>query len=290
MNRIIRILLLLFTIATTLCVSAQDRPESDRDYDESIRRPIRRLHPEREREKAMKEYQKRQQAAAQADDPWADSTATNADGKERRDSRHVAGRKAQPQQSTADKAALHELLNKDYSLVQIVPENDYKPYAWVDEPVNASEDSLLAHVSRTAQGAAIRYMPKGASMENTKNAFYLYFDERADIEPLRLRVQYYADDPLDFNRIDFEIDGYEYAYTPAHKRSGHVYGRMIWENSDEAVTTADKDLLYALTHCQWVRMSLVGRDGVNHVKLLSDDQIQGLKAVLQLYLLKGGRI
>ena len=88
----------------------------------------------------------------------------------------------------------------------------------------------------------------------------------------------------------FEIDGYEYSYTPAPKRSGHVYGRMIWENSDEAVTTADKDLLYALTHCQWVRMSLVGREGVSHVKLLSDEQIQGLRAVLQLYLLKGGRI
>ncbi|MBQ7691915.1 MAG: hypothetical protein IJT30_12105 [Muribaculaceae bacterium] len=287
MNRITRIIaLLLFTIATILPVVAQDHPESERDYDASIRRPIRRLHPEREREKAMKAYQKQQ--AAKADDPWADSTATKMSAKEQPDKRRVVGRRAQPQPAT-DKPDLQELLNKDYSLVQIVPEAD-KPYAWVDEPVQSGEDSLLARVSRTAQGAAIRYMPKGASMENTKNAFYLYFDERAAIEPLRLRVQYYADDPLDFNRIDFEIDGYEYSYTPAHKRSGHVYGRMIWENSDEAVTTADKDLLYALTHCQWVRMSLVGREGVSHVKLLSDEQIQGLRAVLQLYLLKGGRI
>lgn len=287
MNRKIRILLfLLFTIATTTMVTAQDHPESERDYDESIRRPIRRLHPEREREKALKEYQKQQQKAAQADDPWAEEPQAD---KAKNDTRRVVGHKAKPQQSTADKAALQELLSKDYSLVQIVPDAA-KPYVWVDEPVSATEDDLLQGIDRLAQGAAIRYMPHGATMDNTKNAFYLYFDERTAPETLRLRVQYYADDPLDFSRIDFLIDGFDYSFTPEGKRSGRVHGRMIWESSDDALDDDDKDLLYALTHAQWVRMSLVGPEGISHVKLLSEDQLNGLRNILQLYLLKGGQI
>ena len=283
MKRFLYSLLLLFTIATCLPVNAQDHPESESEYDASIRRPIRRLHPEREREKAMKELRKQQEQGQQNDDAWSEPTPT------KNDKRRVVGRTMQPQTSTSDKAFLEELLNKDYSLVQIVPDAA-KPYVWIDEPVEASEGELLKSVNRTTQGAALRYMPSGASMENTKNGFYLYFDERTSPQPLRLRVQYYGDDPLNFNRIDFLIDGFEYTYLPAKKQNGRVYGKMIWENCDEPLGTPDKDLLYALTHCQWARMSLVGHDGINHVKMLSDEQLEGLRAVLQLYLLRGGTL
>ena len=286
MKRILHSLLLLFTIATCLPLSAQDHPTSEKEYDESIRRPIRRLHPEREREKAMKEYQKQQQQAAQAADPWSEEQPAKST---KPDKRRVVRRTAQKQTSTSDKAMLEELLNKDYSLVQIVPDAA-KPYVWKDEPIEATEGDLLTHVDRSAQGAAIRYMPHGTSMDNTKNAFYLYFDERNTPGQLHLRVQYYADDALNFHRIDFLIDGFEYTYKPTNKRNGRVHGRMIWENCDEPVGHDDKDLLYALTHCQWVRMSLVGDEGINHVKLLSEDQLQGLRSVLQLYLLRGGTL
>ena len=283
-KRITKIALLLFTIAISPPMHAQDHPTSEQEYDESIRKPIRRLHPEREREKSLKEYQKRQQQAAKADNPW-DDDSPGTGNKNKDDKRKVVGRVARPQTSTGDKALLEQLLNKDYSLVQIVPDAA-KPYVWIDEPVEASEPDLLKHVDRSAQGAAVRYMPRGATMDNTKNAFYLYFDERTEPGPLHLRVQYYADDPLNYNRIDFNIDGFEYTYTPTNKHNG----RMIWENSDDTMGLDDKDLLYALTHGQWVRMSLVGHDGINHVKLLSDEQLQALRSVLQLYLLRGGSI
>ncbi len=289
-KRITKIALLLFTIAISPPMHAQDHPTSEREYDESIRRPIRRLHPEREREKALKEYQ-RQQAAKAAADPWADSGSNDADKPKKADGRKVVRRTTQQPAASdnADKALLNELLSKDYSLVQIVPDAA-KPYVWIDEPVEATEPDLLKHVDRSAQGAAVRYMPRGATMDNTKNAFYLYFDERTEPGPLHLRVQYYADDPLNYNRIDFNIDGFEYTFTPANKHNGRVHGRMIWENSDDTMDLDDKDLLYALTHGQWVSISLVGHDGINHVKILSDEQLQALRSVLQLYLLRGGSI
>ncbi len=285
MKKIIYHLLLLFTFVTSLPAAAQYHPESENEYDPSIRRPIRRLHPEREREKAMKELLKQQEQGQQGhDDAWSEPDKSKNDQR-----RPAATRSPQAQTSTSDKAFLQELLSKDYSLVQIVPDAA-KPYVWIDEPVETTENELLASVSRTAQGAALRYMPRGASMENTKNGFYLYFDERTSPLPLRLRVQYYADDPLNFNRIDFLIDGFEYSYQPSQKQSGRVYGKMIWENCDEPLTASDKDLIYALTHCQWARMSLVGHDGINHVKMLSDEQLKGLRTVLQLYLLRGGTL
>ena len=56
------------------------------------------------------------------------------------------------------------------------------------------------------------------------------------------------------------------------------------------VQRGDKDLLYALSHANWVRMSLVGADGTKHVKMLTEKQIQDFYSILQLYRLMGGTI
>ena len=63
---------------------------------------------------------------------------------------------------------------------------------------------------------------------------------------------------------------------------------MIWENSDDPLTVADKDLVYALTHCEWCKLIIIGKDGMQHVKMISDSQFADFKHTLELYRLKGG--
>ena len=198
----------------------------------------------------------------------------------------VAHRPVQ-QDSTVDKSFLKELLSKDYSLHEYLPEEP-KRLVWVDEPVTATLTELQNSVKQSGGWT----MPRDVTTDNTENALYFYFTERADGTPdqLRLRVQYYADDPLRFNDIQFTIDGFDYSYRAASPRRGKGTGRMIWEESDQAVASTDKDLLYALSHAHWVRMSLVGADGTKHVKMLTETQIQDFYSILQLYRLLGGRL
>ncbi|MBO4870620.1 MAG: hypothetical protein J5565_01390 [Muribaculaceae bacterium] len=284
------LVIVLFTIATTCSVAAQSPwPDDEKDRDESVRKPVRRLHPEREREKAIKEYQKEQERLQRANGTWTDNEEETTPSRPKKDNRKVVGRVPHQQTSTSDKAALKEILSKDYSLVQIVPDAP-QPYKWKDEPVDENESDLLRVLNRGNEGSAMRFMPRNVTMQNTDNAFFLYFDERSVPDPLRLRVQYCADDPLRFSRIDFVIDGFEYSYTPVQTKRGKISARLYWEMSDEPVKQADKDLIYALTHCNWAEMLLIGADGINHRKELNEDQLKALKATLQLYLLHGGTL
>ena len=201
----------LFAVTSVPCMA-----QSEDDYDESIRMPIRRLHPEREREKARQKLQqeldaknKKQQAD---DDAWSDD---NQSPGKKRDNRRVVG-KSQLPQSSADRSLIDELLNKDYSLVEYLPPEPKRP-VWQDDPIVESESELLSQVSKSSpQTGTTRYMPRDVTMASTENAFYAYFTTSGSrVDPLRLRVQYYADDPLQFNDILFEINGFDY------RRQGH---------------------------------------------------------------------
>lgn len=191
----------------------------------------------------------------------------------------------QTQTSSVDKKHLQELLNMDYSIKKYVPEAP-KPKVWVDEPITETREALLPTMKQDGK----RLMPRDVTMDNTENAIYLYYNQGADgkPEPLRLRVQYYADDPLKFQKLLFVIDGFEYFFTPTNFQRGKGRGVMIWENSDDVVKTSDKDLLYALTHCTWCQLRLIGADGIHHVKMLTKEQLNDFNNTLHLYLLSGG--
>ena len=275
----------LFAATSLPCLA-----QSEDDYDESIRMPIRRLHPEREREKARKKLQQeldaKNKAQQTADDAWEENNQPKA----KKDNRRVVGKAALPQ-STADKSVINELLNKDYSLVEYLPAAP-QPLRWKDDPIRETENELLMQVSKSSpQTGTMRYMPRDVSMSRTENAFYAYFTTSGGrVDPLRLRVQYCADDPLLFNDIQFQIDGFDYRYRANSPQRGKGTGRMIWEESDQVVVAANKDLLYALSHAHWVRMALVGADGTKHVKMLTEKQIRDFYSILQLYRLLGGVI
>ncbi len=287
MNR----LLLYMVLAATFSVGAVATPIPDeKDYDESVRLPVRRLHPERQFDQAMKEMHKKHEAKAQKEEEKrakkeAKKAAKNAKGESR-----VVATVQQPQ-STADKSLMKELLSKDYSIKKYTPMyEEPKPITWKDDPVNSDVHSLLAGVDGTRKGGATLYTPKGISMANDANEVFFCFDSDGSraTSRLRLRVQYFADDPLYYSDIQFTIDGFNYSFHPSKPSRGKMGARMYWEQSEDVLNSQHKDLVYALSHCHWARMSLKGADGMNHVKMLTAAQLEAFTNTLELYRAMGG--
>ena len=192
----------------------------------------------------------------------------------------------QKEDSTVD-SLIQELLAKDYSLVQYTAD-ERKRLVWIDDTVTETPGELLQYLKSNSG----RVMPRDVTTDSTENGIYFYFNERPDGTPenLRLRVQYYADDPLRFEKLHFIIDGFDYYFTPTNIQRGKGKGIMIWENSDDALTSQDKDLVYALTHCEWAKLKIIGADGMQHVKMISNSQFEDFYNTLQLYRLKGGSL
>lgn len=199
--------------------------------------------------------------------------------------RVVVGHRPVQQDSTVDKSYLKALLSKDYSLHEYLPEEP-KRLVWVDDTVHETIGELQDYF-KTSNGMT---MARNLTTDYTENAIYFYFRERYDgtPEPLRLRVQYYADDPLQFEKLHFIIDGFDYYFTPTNFQRGKGKGIMIWETSDDPLTASDKDLIYALTHCKWCQLKIMGKDGMQHVKTISDSQFDDFRRTLKYYRLKGG--
>lgn len=287
MSRILRILTLAaFISATAIPVCAQEVEHPDEsEYHESIRRPVRRLHPEREREKALKQAQAEYEATHRAE---ADVTAWDT---ETASKKGKGAKKRQADGKTAaEKSRLDELLNTDYSLKEYVPAAPVRP-RWKDDPVTESRAQLSAGLRTDNANGHSRMLPGKASFFREDNGIFFYFENEGGIlSPLRMRIQYYADDPLNFKKVHFTIDGFDYDFTPSNTSRGQAGPRRFWENNDQPLTSADKDLVYALAHATWVRMALVGDKGINHVKLLSEQDIRDFYNVLQLYRLMGGTI
>jgi len=285
------ILLLLMALLTMPAVLAVGTCDDDDQYDPSIRRGIRRLYPERERAKAIKKLQEQMSRRAEPKaDPW------DTDGEvwgtvdlpptALKDSSAVEGRRLHPTtKSSEEQAQVDALLATDYSL----SEYGYRRMKWQDMPVTRTVDELLPLFTVTDQG---EYVSRYISRELTSNEVYFAFDmPQGDSVPgpLRLCVQYCADDPLDFDQLVFVIDGYDYLFYPGEHDHGSLPGDLYWERSDDVLGKPYKDLVYALAHSNWVAMKLVSIHGINHVKMLTDVQRSDFAAALDLYRLLGGK-
>jgi len=282
-------LLMTALLAVTAAV-AQSSNEGDKDP--SIQRGIRRLHPEREKAKAMKKLQ--EQMSRKADpkaDPWDTSDevwgTVDLPRDTRRDSSAVVGRRLAPRTSKtpAEQAALDSLLGGDYSLTNY----GFSRMTWRDEPVTATIDQLKPGFTVDENGDCYsRYVER----DKLSNEVYFVFAMGADSMPgpLRLRVQYCADDPLDFDQLIFSIDGYDYPFYPGNHEHGTLEGDLYWECSDDVLQSLHKDLVYALAHSHWGVIKLVSTRGIHHVKMLTDGQRTDFASTLNLYRLLGGSL
>jgi hypothetical protein len=134
----------------------------------------------------------------------------------------------------------------------------------------------------------IWYEPKSAPQYTNRNGLYCYFlTENGIPSNLRLRFQYYAEDWLFFNRIQFAIDGKAYEYIPADTETDSGDGGKIWEWCDHSLSEADKELIYALANAKSAKMKIIGRQYYEE-KTVSQEQIKSIKQTIDLYNALGG--
>ncbi len=284
-----QLLLVALLVAPVALASAMG---DDDDKDPSIKPGIRRLHPERERAKAIKKLMEQRSRKADPNaDPWDTSDevwgTVDLPPVTTRDSNAVEGHRIlqHTSKTPAEQAALDSLLGGDYSLV----EYGYRRMKWRDLPVTATFEQLMPGFTVAEDGDCYsRYV----SRDKSSNEVYFVFNMQEDSTPgpLRLCVQYCADDPLDFDQFLFTIDGFDYPFYPSDHEHGTLDGGLFWECSDDVLQPQYKDLIYALAHSHWVAIKLWSTRGIHHVKMLTDGQREDFAHTLDLYRLLAGSI
>ena len=258
---------LLIALMAVPVAMAGTGPDDD-DLDPSIRPGIRRLHPERERAKAIKKLQEQMSRKAEPKaDPWDTSDevwgTVDVVPVAVKDSAAVQGRRV-----TASAAG-----------------QDGKRMVWRDEPVTANLDLLMPLFTVDDGDCLSKYV----SRDKGSNEVYFAFALLDSVPgPLRLCVQYASDRPLEYDQLTFTIDGHDYPFFPADPQYGQLPDGKYWESSDDRLRPVYKDLVYALAHGHWVMLKLHGSHGINHVKVLNDGQRDDFANTLALYLLLGG--
>ena len=290
--RLTRFILLLLALLLAAPVGKASTVRDDDDKDPSIQRGIRRLHPERERAKAMKKLQEQLSRKTEPkDDPWDTSDdlwgTVDLPPVSLMDSNAVEGHRLNQHttKTAEEQAALDSLLVIDYN----IKEYGYRRMTWRDLPVTSTLDQLMPGFTVDETGDCYS---KYISREKGSNEVYFTFTISEDSlpGPLRLRVQYCADDPLDFDQLIFTIDGYDYLFYPSNIQRGTMDEGLYWELSDDELQPAYKDLVYALAHSNWIALKLVSMRGINHVKMLTDGQRADFTSTLDFYRLLGGNL
>lgn len=135
----------------------------------------------------------------------------------------------------------------------------------------------------------IWYYPKTAPQYTNRNGLYCYFQTEDGVPSnLRFKMQFYSDDWLFINKVQFAIDGKAFDYVPSKTETDSGDGGHIWEWFDESVTESDKELINALANAKSAKMKLIGRQ-YHDIKTISKEQINNIKRTLELYESMGGR-
>lgn len=250
-------------------------PDDD-DKTQGVQREIRRLHPERERAKAMKKLREQMSRKAEPkDDPW--DTSDDVWGTvdlmpvAARDSAAVVGRRLGSIGEPADAA----------------DGVGQRRMTWQDDPLTATADDLMPYVTVDGGDCLSKYV----SREKTSNEVYFAFAlQDSVVKPLRLCVQYCGSSSINYDQVIFHIDGFDYIFYPSEPQRGVTANGLRWERSDDRLKPAYKDLVYALAHSHMVILKLVGDTGISHAKVLTDGQRDDFSNILSLYLLLGGEL
>lgn len=271
-----RYIIWLIVVMMAAQVGLASVARDDDDKTQGVQREIRRLHPERERAKAMKKLREQMSRKAEPkSDPWDTSDdvwgTVDLPPVAARDSTAVVGRRLDAigeQSVVADGVGQRRM-------------------TWQDEPITAGADDLMPYVTIDNGDCLSKYV----SREETSNEAYFAFSfQDSIVGPLRLCVQYCGASPLNYDQVIFHIDGFDYIFYPAEPKQGVTASGQRWERSDDILHPAYKDLVYALAHSHWVVLKLVGYNGISNAKVLTDGQRDDFANVLALYRLLGGEL
>ena len=259
------IILLGMVLAGTVVLAGPVRDDDDKTP--AWRQSIRRLHPERERAKAMKKLQEEMSRHTnQTADPW--DTADQ-----------VWGEVDVPTDALRDSTAAEgHLLTPGETAVP-------RRLRWHDDPVLVGWDQLQDFLVIDDGEYRSKYVSPDAT---TDEAYFAFAVTDSVVGPLRLCLRYCGNRPLHYDQVVFTIDGFDYMFYPFDTLVERLDDGRSLERSDDVLRAGYKDLVYALAHGHWVMMKLCGDGGVNHVKMLSDGQIDDFAHTLALYRLMGG--
>lgn len=126
--------------------------------------------------------------------------------------------------------------------------------------------------------------PKSSPSYINQNGIFCYFQTENKVPSnLRFSVQYYSDEWLFFQKIQFSIDGNAYEYIPLNTETDSGDGGYIWEWFDENVSASnDVILLNALANAKTAKMKFIGRQYYD-VKNITKEQLNGIKRTIDYY-------
>lgn len=163
---------------------------------------------------------------------------------------------------------------KDYQI-------DSSKIAELDKYFNISEDEFDENKRKW-------YTPKSATKYIDRNDIYCYFQMNKEYASnFRLRLQYYADDWLFFDKCIFSIDGEVFNYYPSDTKTDNGNGGYIWEWFDEQITSSNESLIKTLAYSKEAKVKLIGPQ-YHKVKSISSKQILNIKRSYELYKAMGG--
>ena len=267
----INCLIILVMLLLAAPVGLADNVRDSGDTTSVWKQPVRRLHPERERAKAVKKLQEMMtRRAEEKDDPWdtSDEVWGTVDvPAAARDSSAVKGRRLSGSSDVDDAG---------YRMM------------WRDEPVTATVDQLMPYFTVTDSGELhSKYVSTDSASSEVYFAFVMNDSQPG---PLRLCVLYPAEVPVEYDQLTFSIDGYDYMFYPVNPQCKALGGGHYLSFCDEVLHDGYKDLVYALAHGHWMMLKLQGVGGVSRVKVLTDGQREDFSQTLALYLLLGGEL
>lgn len=205
----------------------------------------------------------------------------------------LATGQSQSQEDIKRRAEIDSLLNIDYSIViyDIPDIKEPEPYTWDDdEKISTPIDSLmpLFRTSTNSNGET-QYIMKGINTSFKENDVYFYFKTKNGVpEPLRLVVHYFADDPVEFYDLKFEIDYFDYDFTPSNinRTKDGIY---FSEQFDDEMGSESRDLAAALAHCRAANVLLHSKK-VSHRLYMTEKQLMNFRETYKLYRLMGGKL